>query len=216
MSEDGFVIAPEVRKIIVHARQAELTGLGEPFAQDFARRIVEPLTAALQPHMEELARIQAVLAVAATRQLQGVLRQMAESNGVSGILARQQDAMARVAASFRPLPVPTPQELHEAELALLRNLPETPRQIKEVGQFAESIADDAEKRKLIENMIGALKKADLSTMPRSMTSGLLYWWLCHSLGLPLSGEGLQATQQGNYLVVITIVLMVLFAPWPNG
>jgi hypothetical protein len=58
-------------------------------------------------------------------------------NSISGILARQREAMASIAASFQPLPVPTPQELWEAEAALRRNFPDAPEQVEQVEQVEQ-------------------------------------------------------------------------------
>lgn len=121
--------------------------------------------------------------------------------------------MATIAASFRPLPVPTPQELHEAQEALRRNLPETPEQVEEVEQRAATITADPEQRKLIERMTGTLKQADLSKVPRATIPILLYWGLCKHLGLPLDGQ-ITTAQHGDFLAVITIVFMVAFYLWP--
>jgi hypothetical protein len=147
--------------------------------------------------------------------IQQTLRQMAELNSAAGILARQQGTMATIAASFQPLPVPTTQELHEAEVALRTSLPQAPEQIQEIVQLAESITVDPEQQKLIERMTGTLKQADLSKVPPIAIPVLLYWWLCHVLGLPLSGE-VTPVQAANYLGVITLVFTVFVSLWPRG
>jgi len=147
--------------------------------------------------------------------IQRTLRQMAELNSAAGILARQQDTMATIAASFQPLPVPTPQELHEAEVALRARLPQTPEQTQKVAQVAELITTNPEQQKLIERMTGTLKQADLSKVPPIAIPVLLYWWLCHVLCLPLSGE-VTSDQAANYLGVITLVFTVFVSLWPRG
>ena len=147
--------------------------------------------------------------------LQEALRQMAGLNSTAGILARQREAMAAIQSGFTDWPVPAPAELEEARASLARNLPETPEQIKEVGQLAEAITDDPEQRKLIERVTGTLKKADLSRVPRVVIPVALYWFLCTRLGLPLNGAVAEA-RSADYLGVITIVLMVLFYLWPSG
>jgi hypothetical protein len=166
MSEDGFVIAPEVRKIIVDADQASPS---EPFGQIFARRFTESLAVALQPQMEELNRVLAELAsAAATRPLQAALRQMAESNNVFGPIGRQQDAMAAISKRVHDAMISdllTAPELAEAGADLQNRLPRTPEQAEEVVEHAVAEAtSDPEKGAVIYRIISSLKQVDLSAL----------------------------------------------------
>lgn len=123
MSEDEFVITHScVVEIVVPARNA--MDHYEPFSQ-LAHQIAE-MVASLQPDLRVLHEaLQQIAYSGIGEALQPILRQMAEMNSISGILARQRETMAAIAASFQPLPVPTAQELREAEAALRESLPET-------------------------------------------------------------------------------------------
>jgi hypothetical protein len=66
---------------------------------------------------------------------------------------------------------------------------------------------------LIERMTETLKHADLTKVPRVTIPILLYLGLCHQLGLPLDAH-ITAAQHGDFLGVITIVLMVMLYLWP--
>jgi hypothetical protein len=213
MSEGGFVIGPELRKLIVDAGNADLAGRHEPFGQVFSDRIVESLSVALRPQTEKLNRLLAELTTTTTKPLQDALRQIAESTSVSGILTRHQDAMAAIAS--RTWPVLTLPELEEARASLRRNLPETPEQIEEAGQRAATVAADPEQKKLIERITSTLKHADLSKVGLLAIPVVLYWWLCSVLGLPLDGH-IAASQHADFLGVMTIVFMVTFYLWPRS
>ena len=214
MSEDGFPITQsQVQEIVVPARNA--MDLYEPFSRQLARQIAE-MIASLQPDLRVLHEaVQQIAYSAIGEALQPVLRQMAEINSASGILVRQREAMASIAAAFQALPVPTAQKLWEAEAALRDNLPETPEQVKRVEQLSETIAADPRQRELIRCAVDTLERADLSKVPPAAVSALLYWWLCHVLSLPLTGE-VTSAQAADYLGVVTVVLTVLFGLWPRS
>jgi hypothetical protein len=214
MSDDGFAITQSrVQEIVVPAGDA--MELYEPFSCQLARQITE-MIASLQPDLRMLHEaVQQIAYSAVGEALQPVLRQMAEMNSVSGILARQREAMASIAASFQVLPVPTAQDLWKAEAALRENLPETPEQVERTEQLSETIAADPRQRELIRRVVDTLEQADLSKVPPIAVSALLYWWLCHVLSLPLTGE-VTSAQAADYLGVVTVVLTVLFGLWPRS
>ena len=212
--EDEFTATQsQVREIVVLARDA--MDLYESFPHQLARQIAETI-ASLQPNLRVLHEaVQQVAYSGIGEALQPLLRQIAEMNSISGILARQREAMASIAVSFQPLPVPTDQELWEAEAALRENLPETPEQVKRVVQLSGTIAADPRQRELIRRVGDTLKQADLSKIPPVAFSALLYCWLCHALSLPLTGEATSA-QVAEYLAVVSVVLTVLFGSWPRS
>jgi len=214
MSDGGFAITQsQVQEIVVPARNA--MDLYEPFSCQLARQITE-MFARLQPDLRVLHEAMLQIAYSGIGEaLQSVLRQIAEINSASGILARQREAMASLAASFQPLPVPTAQDLRAAQAALRENLPETPEQVKRVEQVSETIAADPRQRELIRRVVDTLEQADLSKVPPVVVSALLYWWLCHVLSLPLTGE-VTSAQAADYLGVVTVVLTVLFGLWPRS
>jgi hypothetical protein len=139
--------------------------------------------------------------------VQDALRQMAEWNSPSGILARQAVAMAAIEASFLSRAAPTPAEMEEARASLQRNLPETAEQAGEVEQRAATIAADPEGRKLVERITTALKQADLSKVPRAVVPVVVYWLLCRDLGLPFDGEVTPA-QHADFFGVLAIVVVI--------
>src|SRR5258708_6542117 len=123
-------------------------------------RGIQPLADQIRPLTESAARISESL----RPQMDAVrvaLDQMAGSNSIGGVMARQREAMAAIQSRFTDWPVPAPAELEEARASLQRNLPETPEQVEEIGQRAATIEADSEQRSLIERMTGALKQADL-------------------------------------------------------
>jgi hypothetical protein len=213
MSDDGAATTQsQVQEIVVPMRDA-MDG-DEPFSAQLARQLGE-MIASLQPDLSVLHEAVEQIAYAhISDALQPILSQIAEMNSVSGILARQREALASIAASFRPLPVPTAQELWEAEAALREKLPETPAQVKRVEQISETIAADPRQRELIKRVGDVLEQANFSKVP-PVTSALLYWWLCHVLGLPLTGAVTPA-QAADYLGVVTVVLTVLFGLRPRS
>jgi hypothetical protein len=144
--------------------------------------------------------------------LEATFGQMAESNSPAGIRARQRDAMTSISSRLQDavkarhhLPVPTPQELYEAEAALRSRAPQTPEQAEEVSQFAAQMTADSEKRKLIERLIGGLTSDDVARLTPYAVLVLLYWWLCYVTGLPLIGKPLPS-QDPAYLAVIGILV----------
>jgi hypothetical protein len=122
--------------------------------------------------------------------------------------------MASITASFEPLPVPTAQELREAEAALRENLTGTPEQAMQVEQLSKTMTTDPRQRELIRRASEALEQADLSMVPPVATAALLYWWLCHVLSLPVTGA-VTPNRASDYLGVVTVVLTVLFGLWPR-
>lgn len=89
------------------------------------------------------------------------IERLAAENSPAGVLARQQDTMARIAASFPAtdgLTVPTPEELAETESELLlRALPGVPAEELQVA--VEEIPADPEKRDLVAFLTDALQQA---------------------------------------------------------
>lgn len=214
MPEGGIAITQKhTQEIVVPVPNT--MDLYEPFSRQLGRQIAE-LIASLQPDLRALHEaVQQIAYSGIAEALQLALRQMAEMNSVSGIPARQQETMALIAATSQPLPVPTSQELWEAEAALRENLPGTPEQVERVGQLSEAIAADPQQRELIRRVGDTLERAGLSKVPPVALSALLYWWLCHAPSLPLAAEVTPA-QASDYLGVITVVLTVLFGLWPRN
>lgn len=189
----------DIERLVRQAQQLASLARDAQQMADMQKRAAK-FARSLQPHLPTV---------------QETLRQMAELNGTAGIVNRQREAMASITTSFKAAPVPTPADLHEAEAALRCNLPETPEQIGEVAQLAESISADSEGRTLIEHITRALTRADLSEAPRVAIPVLLYWWLCHALRLPLTGDVTPA-QQAAYIAVVGVVVTVLFYLWPSS
>lgn len=120
------------------------------------------LAQSLQPHLDSV---------------KATLDQLAAQNSPAGILARQQDTLARIAASFgsnlHPLPVPTPQELSDAEADLrARVLPEAPEE--ELQQAVEKIPADPEKLKLAAFLTDLLQRAASISTPWAVFV-LVFW-----------------------------------------
>ncbi len=214
MSEDGFAMTQsQVQEIVVPARNA--MDLYEPFSRQLASQVAE-MIASLQPDLRPLHEaVQQIAYSGIGEAIQPILRQIAEMNSIGGILARQREAMASIAASFQLLPVPTAQELWEAEAAFRENFPETPEQIEQAEQLSETITADPRQRELIKRVVDTLEHAGLSKVPPVALPALLYWWLCHVLSLPLTGE-VTSAQAADYLGVVTVVLTVLFGLWARN
>jgi len=114
-------------------------------------------------------------------QIDGVMaamEQLAATSSVAGILARQQESFARMAESFAAtyrLPVPTPQELSEADVALrARVLPGTTDQ--ELQEAVAEIPADPEKLKLAAFLIDVLRRA-ASISPTPYAVFVLVFWV---------------------------------------
>jgi hypothetical protein len=211
MSDDGLSgVHTQVRTIVV--RDQDTTDLWD-LSRRTNRQITE-LLASLQLDLSQLYEPVRQLSQALQENLQLALLQVAEASSITGLAARQQPTTA-VAPAFTPLPVPTPQELWEADAALRERLPRTAEQVEQAKQLSETIEADPRQREMIKRMRDALKQADLSGVAPIALSALLYWWLCHALNLPLTGEGTSA-QTPDYLAVITLVITVLFGLRPRS
>jgi hypothetical protein len=151
-----------------------------------------------------------------TDAVRAAIEHLAVTNSLAGIQARQQDTFARIAESFaatQRLPVPTPRELSEAEAALrARVQPETPEQAEAVANAVSEVTARPERKKAVDAVAKALKHSDVVARP--LLPALLYWWLCHETGLPLTGH-LKPDQYGLYLAVIGIVISVIVAIYPS-
>jgi hypothetical protein len=204
MSEDGLSSTPShVREIVVPAR--DVVHSYEPLSSAASRLAVE-LLASVE---SDLRRLRETLQEVAQEIVRQTLLSIEAMNSIDGILVRQRETIALIAASFQPIPIPTSQELRQAEVAFRENMPETPEQVQQVGQLSETISADPQHQVLLRRVSDALKQADLSNVPPVAVPALLYWWLCHHLGLSLTGQ-VTSAQSPVYLTVITVVLTVLF------
>jgi hypothetical protein len=138
---DAFDLPPHIRQILLDAAKALAPLSTEPPPP----AIVE----ALRIFQERLEGVRAAI------------DQMAASNSVAGVLARQQAAMAQIAASFattHQVPVPTAEELAEADKRLRTQvLPETSEE--ELEKAVAGIADDPEKVKLAAFLTNLVEQA---------------------------------------------------------
>jgi hypothetical protein len=131
---------------------------------------------------------------------------LAVENSPAGIMARQRETFARIEASFaaaRPLPVPTAEELQAAQTALLGRL-QAPEQSKKAAEVEDAITETPEK----EALSSARRVLEHVGMAKPVIPAFLYWWLCHTMGLPLAGE-VAPDQRVLYLTVLTLVIGVI-------
>jgi integrase-like protein len=194
MSEDGSAMAHwRVVEVVVPSRDAS-----DPYvalSHQLARQLAEITTAAMPDMRTLLDRVQQFAYSGISEALQPIVRQIADINSVSGILARQRETMASITASFEPLPVPTAQELREAEAALRENLTGTPEQAMQVEQLSKTMTTDPRQRELIRRASEALEQASL-VLPRRAIAALT----AHKLLQDREREAAGRSWQGTNLV----------------
>jgi hypothetical protein len=139
MAKSAFVPPPDhMLRLIENVRRWQKT---YSMAADAVQR--------LQPVIDMVHRMEPAMAT---------VQRMPESASTLGFLARQQETITRILASYRTLPVPTARELHEAEMELRTRLPQTSEDVDEVKQAVAEIEADPEQLSLIDRMTSGISR----------------------------------------------------------
>jgi hypothetical protein len=81
-----------------------------------------------------------------------------------------------------------------------------------VAQAAAEIKADPENRKALDQLTEFIKRPEVAALSRWTRLILVYYWLCHVTGLPLT-SGPAAGQRDLYLGVLAIVAAVATILW---